>query len=437
MKRIGKVSKKAIAAFMIVGALSLAGCSGDGGKKDEPASGGEAAGSSDISGEITYGYWDDDQTPALKKNIEDFNKLYPDVKVTLNQTPYGQYWTKMQTQAESGTLPDVFWINGPNFELYASYGMVEPVTELIDSGKIDPSNYPDSLNNLYSIDGVQYAVPKDYDTIGLWYNKAIFEEAGVDLPTDDWTWDDFTTAANDISSALADKNIYGVAFMVGGQESYYNTIYQAGGEVISADKKTSGFGSPEAIEGLQFWADLVESGASPTIQQLSDTSAPDRFASGKAAMIWDGNWALAKYMESDHKDDIDVIGLPKGKERASIIHGLGYAVSKNSQNMEAAQAFQAFLGSEEAAKAQGELGGVIPAFQGTQQTFLDFAPDLHLDIFIQAADDYSVPYPTSLNGQAWGDLETVLLPPAFAGDVPMAEAAKDLATQMDAILAAN
>lgn len=432
MKHFQKITWVAAA---LVAAFGISACGGGGGTPSSESGGGETSG--DIKGEITYGYWDDNQTPALKKNIEDFNKLYPDVKVTLNQTPFGQYWTKLQTQAESRTLPDIFWMNGPNFELYASYGLLEPITNLVESGDIDPANYPDSLNDLYSIDDVPYAVPKDYDTIAMWYNKAIFEKAGVALPTDEWTWDDFTKAANDISTALKSEGIYGVANDLGGQDSFYNTIHQNGGYVISPDKLASGFDTPEAIGGLQFWADLVASGASPTPAELSDTKASDRFASGKAAMNWEGNYVLPKYLESAEVDNIDVAPLPKGKERASAIHGLGYVVAADSNNKAAAQAFQAFLGTEEAAKAQGELGGVIPAYIGTQQTFIDAAPQMNLQVFVDAADEYSFPYPTSLNGQAWVELETELLPPAFAGDVPVADAAKNLATQMNEILAKN
>lgn len=438
MRKWGKSSKTSLAAVMAASMLGLSACGGGSstGTTSGTDSGSDSGGAdSAISGEITYGYWDDNQKEALEQNIEDFNKIYPDVKVVLNQTPWGQYWTKLQTQAESKTLPDVFWMNGPNLALYGSNGMLEPIDAIVESGAVDLSNYPDSLNELYSIDSVQYAVPKDYDTIAMWYNKALFEKAGVELPTAEWTWEDFTKAANDISAALKDEGVYGAGVQLSGQESYYNTIAQAGGYVISPDKKQSGFDTPEGIEGLEFWTDLIASGASPTPEQLSDTSASDRFASGKVAMTWDGNWGITKYSESDFSADIDVIDLPRGKEQASVIHGLGYAVSAFSQNKDAAQAFQAYLGSLEAATAQATLGGVIPAYIGTQETFVNSVPEWNLRVFVEAADDYSVPYPTSLNGQAWAELEAQLLPPAFSGTVPVPEVAKNLADQMNAILA--
>src|SRR5690606_23596236 len=105
--------------------------------------------SEDVSGAITYMVWDANQVPALEQNIADFNTIYPDVEVTLDVTPWAQYWTKLQTQAEGGTMADVFWMNGPNFELYASNGLIEPLDGLIDSGAIDPADYPDIVADSY------------------------------------------------------------------------------------------------------------------------------------------------------------------------------------------------------------------------------------------------------------------------------------------------
>ena len=75
-------------------------------------------------------------------------------------------------------------------------------------------------------------MPKDFDTIAIWANKAIFEKAGVALPTGDWTWDQFMTAAKDISTKLKGDGIYGAAGGMDGQTTYYNTIVQAGGFVV-------------------------------------------------------------------------------------------------------------------------------------------------------------------------------------------------------------
>lgn len=411
--------------------LALAGCSSGG----DTGSGSDAGvAPTDLAAEITYAFWDENQRAAIERNVEDFNELYPGIEVTLNVTPWNQYWTKLQTQAESSSLPDVFWMNGPNVALYGSNGMLEPMDSFVANGQLDPADYPEAMNEIYTVDGVQYAIPKDFDTVGLWFNKALFERAGVDLPTADWTWDDFHTAAKAISDALGDEGVYGVSTPLGGQEAYYNSILQAGGEIISEDKSTSGFDSPEAIEGLQLWADLVADGSSPTPQQLSDTEGKVMFASGRSAMVWTGTWAVSQFLESEHADDFDVVDLPTGERKATVIHGVANSVSAHSANKSAAMAFAAYLGSEEAQVTQAEMGAANPAFNGTQQAFVDSAPNWNLQVF-EDATEYAYPYPVSTKTQEWNEVETTSMPAAFEGKKPVADVAGDVAAQMNEILA--
>jgi multiple sugar transport system substrate-binding protein len=388
----------------------------------------------DLKAEITYAFWDATQQDAIAANIAGFNEEYPNITVNLDVTPWEGYWTKVQTQATSDTLPDLFWLNGPNFQLYASNGKVEPITSLIDGDYIDPANYPESLVDLYNLDDTQYGVPKDFDTIGLWYNKTIFAEAGVDVPTDSWTWDDLSAAAGAISDKLADSGIYGVAAGMDGQTTYYNTIFQAGGEVVSADGTASGYDSDADRAGLTFWSDLIASGASPSIPQLTDTPADQWFTSGKVAMYYGGSWARGAIGSSDIKDDVDVAPLPSGVEKATVIHGVANVVAANSKNKQAAQALQAYLASEAAQEQQGDMGAVIPAFNGTQAAFADSYPGVNLQVFLDATA-YAKPLPVSKNSAAWNALEAKLLPDVFSDGSKAAAVTKELGSQMTALLA--
>lgn len=412
-----------LAPLALVAALGLSGCAAT------ASEGGEL--STDSSAEITYAVWDENQVPALQQNIDDFNAIYPNVKVTIDVTPWAQFWTKLQTQASSKTLPDVFWMNGPNFQLYASNGQLEPITS-----DIDPSDYPQALNDLYTYDGTQYGVPKDFDTVALWYNKAILDRAGVEAPTADWTWDDFHTAAKTVSDKLSGEGVYGVATgLSGGQEGYYNTILQAGGSIISDDGSKSGYDDPASIEGLQFWADLIADGSSPTLQQMSDTPANVWFTSSKSAFFWSGTWIVSELSQAENMADLNVAPLPRNEQQATVIHGLANVVSANSPNKAAAQAFQTYLGSEEAQTTQAEMGAANPAFNETQTAFVESVPSFDLQVFLDEANDYAFPYPISKNTAAWNQLESDLLPAAFSGERPVADVAKELAEKMNEALA--
>jgi len=404
-----------------------------GGSDENPAANAEyAAPDADLSAELTFGLWDQSQVDAVQQNIDAFNEQFPNISVNVNVTPFSEYWTKLQTQATSDTLPDIFWMNGPNFQLYAANDKLAPITGAVDAGDIDPSNYPEALTALYSFDDVRYGVPKDFDTIGVWVNTALFERAGVPLPSPGWTWEEFQATAVQLSQALAAEGAFGAAGGMDGQTTYYNTIFQAGGEVIAEGR--SGYASPQSEDGLGFWTDLIAAGGSPTMQQLTDTTADQWFTSGKLAMYWGGSWFRAALADTDLAATVQVLPLPRGTAQVSVIHGVSNVVAAASPNLQAAQALQVFLAGEDAQRQLGAAGSVIPAFNGTQAAFTDSMPDADLQVFLDALE-YSEPLPVSANTAEWNALETELLPDAFSGTRPVAEVAGELAEQMDEVLA--
>lgn len=435
----------------IVGLVGLvAGCSGGGAdatppnaestrpnaESTPPNADGYTPPDKDFAAEITYGVWDQTQVEAIEANIEGFNEEYPNIKVNVNVTPFGDYWTKLQTQGASATLPDLFWMNGPNFPLYASNGLFDPITSILADGHLDPVNYPEALVELYTYEGVVYGVPKDFDTIGVWYNKDIFERAGVEEPQPGWTWDDFHEKAAAISEALGSEGIYGTAATLEGQAGYYNTILQDGGEIISDDSTTTGFGTPEAAAGIKYWADLIADGSSPNVQQLTDTYGLSWFTSGLVGMYQSGSWQRNAIADSEVAADVTAAPMPTGDRQATIIHGVSNVVGAASDNKQAAHALQVYLASEEAQRQQGEMGAVIPAFNGTQQAFVDSMPEYNLQVFLDAVD-YSFPYPVSENTAAWAALEVELLPDAFSGATPVDEVNEELGNRIQEILDAE
>ncbi len=378
---------------------------------------------------LTYAVWDKNQVPAIEKTAREFGKEHPNVTIKVQLTaPTKEYWTKLQTSVSGGSAPDVFWMNAPRFGLYASEDVLMPLTDKIEKDKVDLGAYPESLVDIYNLDGEQYALPKDFDTIGLWYNKQLFDAAGVKHPDASWTWDDLTAAAK----KLTGKDQYGIVAPPYSQENYYNTIFQAGGEVISADGKTSGFDSPAAQQGVQFWVDMIHKHkVSPTAEQMADTEPGQLFSSGKAAMYYGGSWEAINFAQNaDLKDKVNVAALPKGEKQAVVIHGLGNVIYKGTEHPDEAWEWVKFLGSERAQKIQAETGTVISAYQGTQQPWVKAMPQYDLQIFLDQLA-YAVPYPRSKNTAAWTEDEEKYLGEAWAGSKPVPTALKELAAAMN------
>lgn len=107
------------------------------------------------------------------------------------------------------------------------------------SKKLEMNKFPKDITMLYNAGGKQYAIPKDIDTIALWYNKTMFDEAGIKYPDASWTWDTFRDAAKKLTKA--DGSQYGYSLKpLNNQIGWYNIVYAMDGEIISADKKKVG-----------------------------------------------------------------------------------------------------------------------------------------------------------------------------------------------------
>ncbi|WP_066387918.1 ABC transporter substrate-binding protein [Neobacillus mesonae] len=396
---------------VVLGLMGLAGCS-----DSDQASG-------DGKVEITYGIWDKKQLPAINEIIKQFTEKNPNIKVKTEITPYGQYFQKLETAATGGALPDVLWMNGAHVVQYAEGKVILPLSDMAQKDNYSLDNYPKSLIDLYTVGGKVYGIPKDYDTTGLWYNKKIFDEAGVSYPDETWDWNKLKEAAKKLTNK--DKGIWGYASLMGNQGGYYDFIWQNGGYIISDDGKSVGFDQPEAIEALKYNISFIKEGLSPTQAQMTETAASELFSSGKVAMMFDGPWMVPEYKKNP---DLDVAVVPKGKKRAVAIHGLANVIAANTKHKDAAWKFVQFLGSKEAAEVYAKTGTVIPAFNGTQDAWEKSVPNLNLKAFIDGAD-YSVPLPSVKNTGAIWQYETDILKKAWSEEVSVEDAVKELTTK--------
>ncbi len=379
---------------------------------------------------ITYALWDQLQVAGTKKVIEAFEAEHPDIAVEIHVTPFSSYWTTLKTAMRGGSAPDVFWMNAVNLQLYAAGGVLQPLDEFIERDGFDMGVHPDELLRMYTYKGTRYAMPKDFDTIGLWYNKELFDKKGIEYPDESWTWDTVRDAAAELTDRR--RGVHGIAAEMSKQYTYYNTIAQAGGYVIRDGR--SGFGDPRTIEGLRFWTDLIDKGHSPSQSAMTDTRGRQLYLSEKVAMNYDlSSMASQMYAAPAIKDHGSVAVLPEGRERATTIHGLAAAVSGKSRNTEAAWKFARFLGSRKAALIQAEAGVTISSYRGTQDAWVKSMPEFDLQVFIDMLD-YAVPYPSSKRTAVWENLQPQLLGRPFSGKGGIEDASRTLARQMDLAL---
>lgn len=141
--------------------------------------------------------------------------------IDLQTYGYDDYFTQMTAKVSGGQAPDVFELDYQNFVSYAKKGALMPLDDILTKDGIDTSIYNDMALKAFSADGVQYGVPDSFSNVVLIYNKDLFDQAGIDYPTDDWKWEDAMAAAEKIR-ALGD-NIFGYYHPISFNE-FYKTV---------------------------------------------------------------------------------------------------------------------------------------------------------------------------------------------------------------------
>ncbi|WP_080839209.1 ABC transporter substrate-binding protein [Cohnella massiliensis] len=426
------------AVVFIAFALVAAACSGGSNNASDKGPNNSAGGTAEEPQKnvtLTYAIWDKIQQPAMEAIAKEFTAENPHIEIKVEVIPWGDYWTKMSAAAPAGTLPDVFWMHGGQFVKYATGNFLEPITNKVQAGEIDLSNYAADLASIYTLNGENYGVPKDFDTIGLAYNKELFDQAHIPYPDDTWDYAKLAEVAKQLSQP--DKGIYGFGAKLDTQTGYWNDMLANGGSILSDDMSKSGYDEPASIEALQARYQMILDGASPTHQQMTDTEATEMFKSGKLAMIFDGSWRISDIDGSEIiKGKWDWAKLPMGKvKRGNIINGLGNVMSAAGKNKEEAWLFLKFLGSQRAAEITAEMGAAIPAFNGTQEAWLTSKPHLNLKVFTDQVAD-AIPYPSgSKSYPVWFAKEPEIMSQAWGGAIPVEEAAKKVAEMMNQAIA--
>lgn len=426
--KLKKVLAVAMAAVMT---LSFAAC----GSKSSDEGEKKPKGSKDAK--LTVAIWDSNQEPGLKEIMNDFTEE-TGVEVDIQVTPWGDYWTMLEAATQGGDMPDVFWMHSDQIATYAQYDdiLLNLSDKIEKSDKIDLNNYPENLVNIYKNEaGDQLAIPKDIDTCAVWYNKTMFDEAGIPYPTSDWTWEDFREIAKKLTNP--EKNQYGTSIKPGSyQESWYSTIYAYGGEVISEDKTKSGFDNPKTIEAMQLIENIIKDGSMPDYTVVAENNTEELMMAGTVAMTFQGSWMIPDMASNDFiKENCDIAPLPKGPNGTkSISNGLGWAASAQGEHTEEAWQLIEYLGSKEAQQKQAELGVTMAAYEGVSDAWKNSHPEFNMQAYLDMLDDAQA-YPSSKNTQVWYQVLMERMVDGFSGAKPMDQVCKDFAVEMNQFLA--
>lgn len=340
----------------------------------------------EAKGTITYGLWDSNQLPAYQQCADDFHKANPNITVEIEQLGWDDYWKKVNAGFVSGKGYDVFTSHLAFYPEFVNNKQILPLDDYIKRDGVDVANaYQPGLASLWtSPDGKQYGLPKDFDTIALFANKKMADEAGVDLSNLDWNPTDGGTYEKAIAHLTVDKNgvrgdepgfdknkvaVYGI-WMEGsgggdGQTQWSFLAAANGWKVNDGPWDTNyHYDDTKLQDTIKWWYSLVEKGYMPSFAKQTGVGWPDQLAAGKVAMASNGSW-MTGYVNGlkNDKFELTLAPTPVGPTgaRASMYNGLADNIYAGTKNPEASWQWVKYLGSAACQDVVAAAAVVFPA----------------------------------------------------------------------------
>ena len=318
------------AVLFAVLALVLAACSSGGSgssggaeASDDPAAGGEsqAPGGSGGEGEgafqlpsenVELTLWNTftgPDGPFFQQIVDDFNAATPECQVTVETKVGAEYAAQLEAAASADELPHVIAAGYDAIAGFFESGIVVAIDDFAEQGGYGPDMFPEAIWNAGVWKDQRIGVPIDTHTMNLYYNKALFEEAGLDPespPTDRESFEAAITAISENTDASGYQVVGsgpGGNFLAGIQFAAF--FYQGGGEWTNEDFTEVTFNSEAGVQAAEYLASLVELGA-PVVESDAEINA---FQQGQNGMVMSGIWETTRYNEA-LGEDLGVAPIP-------------------------------------------------------------------------------------------------------------------------------
>jgi len=302
--------------------------------------------------------------------VREFKKLHPEVtEIEVQVTSWNEYLPKLLTQIASGTAPDVVAVENTPFPEFVAKGVIRDITSYMEKTKgFSKKDFFSHLLDRYTVDGKIYGIPYDCQPQAcLFYNKKLFDEAGVSHPNDTWRWEDLLKAAQKLTKKTGDR-IAQYGFDPQGNWQYF--VYTNGGYLVDNIKKPTKcvLDSSRAIGGVQFYVDLMykyEVSPSPAMIQSSGATSTDLFLTGRIAMSYNGFWQAVEHPKQFKEMNAGLALAPAGPTgiRRYPTGGTAYCISSTSKEPDLAWDFiTVYMGplGHKAAYESATLGAIYP-----------------------------------------------------------------------------
>jgi len=284
--------------------------------------------------------WEASFWPRQEQFDRQFMKRHPNITIKAENTPWGDFLKKYLAQIAGGSAPDIMYIHFSWAQQLIKQGSVIPLDSYVQQQadfNIDYFTKPSLVS--YKRDGKLWGIPYDEGPGILYYNKEIFDKAGVKYPTADWTLDDLKANAKKLTSGEGPNKIFGFQNYPNPGDSTMapSYLYPYGAAYVDEPKEDKCLiTSPEAVQAMQWWTDMRFTDKSVPSPADLQTVQGDPFQFGRVAMKIDGSWATPG-INQNAKFKWDVAPWPKGpKKHSTFSAGSSYMITKSSKTPDAA-----------------------------------------------------------------------------------------------------
>jgi len=415
-----------------------------------PAGAGAQDPSGGLGGTLNVAYWNyGPLAESGNQTIADgFTKANPGVTITLTPIAgenWGTYYANLATTIASGEHPDIAYTASEGIKFLAQNGLVVPINDFLANdpeAKAIQADIAPALLQSFAYGDQITALPYGWNNMIIYYNKGVFDEAGVPYPSADWTWDQFRETAQKLTADTdGDGSNDRFGFAWASNEIFPGIlpwVANAGGNLVNDDVTAPTANSPEVVKAVTFLKGLLDDGIAATPSPMGDIFTG--FQNGSIAMFGAGRWPSATFLGNGF-DDWDIQYYPIGDTRETVAGAGGYAILSSTPDANLAWEFQKYTVSE---PVQDSLIGTpeaprdsIPTLRSTaEKTVAAGIPPANGAIFYGSVDDYPTltPFPAPAKYSEYESTVLRNLQLIFAGEVPVQEGLDTLQSELTSVM---
>ncbi len=388
--------------------------------------------------ELTYMLWGTPgEVATVQRVLDAYRKEHPEIAIKVIHAV--DYNRKLNTMIAGGTPPDVFYVNASDLQYYASKGALLDLQNLIerDSSEVNPEDFFPKLMEAFRWQGDLYGLPKDFTPLVMYYNKDMFDEAGLPYPDETWDWRKFLDSARKLTREKGSRGFkqYGFVPSFGNLPSfgYEAFVFQNDGRFLSGDFRECLMNRPEVYEAIQFYADLSNrQHVAPSNLEAKDS--PLGLNTGGSAMMLAGRWVVPD-LRRIKRFTWDVAPIPHGKKRATLIYTVAYGISARSRNPAEAWKLVKFLTGPRGQTLNASMGLAVPTRKSIAEKVLlnDPLPPRNNRVYLDSIS-YGQFLPYNLH---WNEIQQIInsrLETVFNGEKGAREACEEITIEVNQIL---